>query len=406
MRKQVFLSVLGLICCLVFSAYASECELTGEHVLELSVVPNTCTESGSVIRFCTRPGCNYTETEVIPPEGHSFDNGICVRCGLSELTPSPIPEDTEAPSPVPTVSPTYSPLPAETVTPSVTDVPSFTPDASATPGPSPAVSPSRSEGPVPVTEVPFIPTGNPSTPVPEDDPSPSSAPVLTELPAIPADNTNVPPTNLVTYSPSPAVTPVPVPVTEVPAVDPDPTPVPVLPSPVLPEETVIPGSGQSDPGTTPDSDNTGRAEPESTPSAADPEEPSYALELSLSIPGDEGQLILVVEKAETVVSASGPDIEFSASFWYIRNLQAPELILHGKCRFDSAVHRQTVNEDLLTVSILRVDEPTLLINSETLSLAFIPDGSDFPARFAEWFGLDLSSLFSSGQVVSGTYFAE
>lgn len=57
------------------------------HVWSTTTVEPACTESGSTIRVCGRCGKREVLAE-IPPLGHSFEQGVCTRCGeLDTETP-------------------------------------------------------------------------------------------------------------------------------------------------------------------------------------------------------------------------------------------------------------------------------------------------------------------------------
>ena len=134
-------------------------------------------------------------------------------------------------------------------------------------------------------------------------------------------------------------------------------------------------------------------------------ESQYAVELAFTLP-DGSKILFLAEKAETDVSAQQTYQEYPASFWYISPVGSAEMILQGKCRYEAAVHREKITDSSLSVSLLLVDEPTLLFSSDMLSVAFIPkDGSDLKA-ITVYFGLDTSAMFSSVSEMTGSFFID
>ena len=59
---------------------------SGDHTWDSGVVTTapTCQETGVKTYTCT--ACNATRTEEIPALGHNFRNGVCVNCGLTNVT--------------------------------------------------------------------------------------------------------------------------------------------------------------------------------------------------------------------------------------------------------------------------------------------------------------------------------
>ena len=540
MKKGLLSFVLILLCLLVCTASASECELTGEH--DLTVLfrrDSTCTEDGYLIWGCIRPDCGYTFTEPAASQGHDFENGICVRCGLSALPEETVPvvTTTESPEPDSSSSPAVSPAVTEEITAAPTVIPAFTPEPVVSPEPAgtdepeatafttftpaPAVPPSSqptslpaSTAPVTDSPLPPAPSDTPdesgsATPMPDhteaaasDTPDESGSPtpmpdhteaaatdvvtavpptetpfVPTEIPVLPTESlpssfpeqestlthdvTAVPvipettpspvPVNTEAPSAEPVPTPVPLPVTEIPSATPflteapsivpsatpvpyvptdlsasmnDPTPVPAIateegsfsaaeatpsatPAETVPDAvvTTVPVS-ESTPGrkNPPDENTPGQ---KNSPDDNTPGEPVYELELSFPSSDRNVILLLIVEKpGEESQSKQSEPREYPAVFWLIVGTRAPEPVLQGKCRFEAAVREEKISNEPMEVSLLRFDEPTLLINSVSLSVAFVPDTPEGLDTVAEFFGLDTSSLFSTASSVTGTYFVK
>ena len=53
----------------------------------------TCTAKGTEAKTCTR--CNASETRDVAPLGHSYKNGICIRCGAADPNYKPAPKAPE-----------------------------------------------------------------------------------------------------------------------------------------------------------------------------------------------------------------------------------------------------------------------------------------------------------------------
>ena len=436
MKKTIVSLILILLCTVCVFAYAADCDLTGEHDLVITEsITNTCTESGSVKWVCSL--CGYTYTETIPPHGHDFFNGSCKFCHIAETgmnDPSPMTTEsfTEAPVSTPTVESEAEPAPEPTVESESEPTPQPTVESEAEPTPQPTVESEAEPTPlatpkstdpqlsapssIPALAQTDIPAATPSD-TPAELPSVTSVPFFPESTTEPASGKGV---NETVQPGSHPVTPVP----DIPA-EPDvteamktvtPVPAPVSTdsptAPVMvPEETNIP----HDPGAATDSPvQASPAARKSTDSGTvktpDPvlsqEESVYALELSLKLPFSNDLILLIVEKTETEVSVSDGNQFFPAQFWLVPELQAPEMILCGKCSFDSALHREKTSDDAMRVSLLSVDIPTLMISSDSLSLVFIPDAPSDITIIAEYFGISGSVLFSAGTEVSGTFYAD
>lgn len=71
-----------------------EIPATGQHSFDGGTVTKeaTCTEAGQKTYTCTV--CGQTRTEEIPALGHSFEGGVCTRCGAADPSiPVPPPDD-------------------------------------------------------------------------------------------------------------------------------------------------------------------------------------------------------------------------------------------------------------------------------------------------------------------------
>ena len=71
-----------------------EIPATGQHSYDGGKVTKeaTCTEAGQKTYTCT--ACGETRTEEIPALGHSFEGGVCTRCGAADPSvPAPPPDD-------------------------------------------------------------------------------------------------------------------------------------------------------------------------------------------------------------------------------------------------------------------------------------------------------------------------
>lgn len=431
MKKAIVFLISILLCTLCVFATATDCDLTGEHDFIISEsVANTCTESGSLKWLCL--SCGYTYTETIPPHGHDFFNGSCKFCHIDEAgtdDPSPVPTElfTEPPVNVSTVEPANEPSPEPTVEtaaepdPTVGHTAEPTVESAATPTPEP--TPKQTEPPAD-TPSPIPSLAQTDTPPAAPSGTPAELPSSTPVPFLPEETTDLSTGKAVIETAQPdshPATPVPDIPTEpdatetlkaaTPVPDPDTTDSPASVPVIVPEETNIP----HDPGAATDipvqaSPDVMKNDGSSAAKAPDPvllqEEPVYALELSLKLPFRNDLILLIVEKTETEVSVSAGNQFFSAQFWLIPELQTPEMILSGKCSFDSALHREKSTDDTMRVSLLSVDIPTLMISSDNLSLVFIPDDPSNITKIAEYFGISGSVLFSSGTEVSGTFYAD
>ena len=431
MKKAIVFLISILLCTLCVFATAADCDLTGEHDLIISEsVANTCTESGSLKWLCL--SCGYTYTETIPPHGHDFFNGSCKFCHIDEAgmdDPSPVPTElfTESPVNVSTVEPADEPSPEPTVEtaaepdPTVGHTAEPIVESAATPTPEP--TPKQTEPPAD-TPSPIPSLAQTDTPPAAPSGTPAELPSSTHVPFLPEETTDLSTGKAVIETAQPDSHPA-TPVPDIPAEpdatetlkattpvpDPDTTDSPASVPVIVPEETNIP----HDPGAATDipvqaSPDVMKNDGSSAAKAPDPvllqEEPVYALELSLKLPFSNDLILLIVEKTETEVSVSAGNQFFSAQFWLIPELQTPEMILSGKCSFDSALHREKSTDDTMRVSLLSVDIPTLMISSDNLSLVFIPDDPSDITTIAEYFGISGSVLFSSGTEVSGTFYAD
>ena len=135
----------------------------------------TCTEAGlSNGVKCSVCGEVLSAQQTIPALGHSYQNGVCVRCGAKD--PSIIPAPTAVPvTPAPTAVPVTPAPTAVPVTPAPTAVP-------VTPAPATAVPVT----PAPATAVPVTPA--PATAAPTQKPTrrprrPTARPTATPTPA-------------------------------------------------------------------------------------------------------------------------------------------------------------------------------------------------------------------------------
>ncbi len=435
MKKTIVSLISILLCTLCVFATAADCNLTGEHDLIISEsVANTCTESGSLKWLCL--SCGYTYTETIPPHGHDFFNGSCKFCHIDETgmdDPSPVPTElfTEAPVNVSTVKPADEPSPEPTVESAAEPDPTVGPTAEPTREPTAesAATPTPEPTPKPTDPPADIPSPIPSLAQTDTSPAapsctPAELPSSTPVPYLPEETTDLSTSKTVIETAQPdshQATPVPdIPAepdatetikTVTPVPDPDTTDSPAFVPVIVPEETNVP----HDPGAATNipvqvSPDVMKNDGSSAAKAPDPvllqEEPVYALELSLKLPFSNDLILLIVEKTETEVSVSAGNQFFSAQFWLIPELQAPEMILSGKCSFDSALHREKSTDDTMRVSLLSVDIPTLMISSDNLSLVFIPDDPSDITTIAEYFGISGSVLFSAGTEVSGTFYTD
>lgn len=375
MRKTFFLLICVFICSIFLIAYGNKCEDTGEHDMNvISTVPNTCTESGSLTWVCSV--CGYTFTETIIPHGHDYDNGICKFCHKAQDLPSDL------------ISPTASPEPS-----------SYTEQISE----SASVSTST-------------PVSGP-TPEPHKEEIIQQEPEFTPIPDIPEDINQIP----ILSSSDEDKKPVTVADTPVPLIPSEPaaTAIPASPSKSVssdlsepnldPEETVSEENSMKSPGTVKPEENQAESKLRAgieTESSVVNDKSTYALELSLRIPDSNDLILFIVEKAETEVSASQDNVLLPASFWCVSALRSPELILQGKCMFESSVHHEKTSDDIMNISLVTVDVPTLYISSDILSVVFIPDEPADIDLISGYFGISGGILFSAGSEISGTFYAD
>ena len=79
MKKRLAL----LSCCLALTM--ALCGCNGGHVHSFSdsyIEEPTCEEGGTVERVCSE--CGEIVTEEVPPLGHDWEDGVCMRCGRTE----------------------------------------------------------------------------------------------------------------------------------------------------------------------------------------------------------------------------------------------------------------------------------------------------------------------------------
>ena len=153
---------------------------------------------------CTSPGycaeCMYQGDMEIR---HTFQDGVCVLCGLAQPTPIPTeaPTPTQTPTEKPTAEPTQAPTQAPTEEPTIepTQAPTQTPTEEPTTAPTQAPT--------------HAPTEEPTMEAPTQAPTPTPTPVITQAPAEEEEEDNKTQTNdqsAATATPAPTATPEPV----------------------------------------------------------------------------------------------------------------------------------------------------------------------------------------------------
>lgn len=364
MKKLALLLVAILLVSVLAPASAEGCiDQYGSHAfVDVDVKQATCTEDGYVVRRCSRAGCNYEETVSFKKYGHSYDNGICIRC--SAVEPAPVPTQTPTPTATPTPAPTATPTPAPTATPTPIPTPTPTyaptpvPTAAPTPVPTTASTPAPTSAPIPVPTV---------TPVPTFGPSPAQTPAPTPTPTVPSTETPVP------FIPSlPAAdTPVPLTPTPEPAVTLSPTEVPIRPlsedTPIpIPTETLSPTEVPSP---------TPKHTSESSNSTLKNKEDIWDLEISLSLSDENEYLLFLTKKTGPATQTTDPadPYQYEATLSYLSGTAEPVLLLQGRCWFNATVHGQREDNNSFRLTITRFPQLTVTFESTTVSVSFLPD---------------------------------